>query len=130
MRVNSLYVKLQWCQNQTCVARTAFPEPRNGGWGPWSAWSECSRTCGAGVSTQSRECNNPEPLNNGNYCIGARSRSVTHPIFLYSLSNTTILNSSTVQQQSNQIQPVYKYTSSPNAETVIFDFLKKLNGEN
>ncbi|VVC95252.1 unnamed protein product [Leptidea sinapis] len=63
-----------WCQNQTCVARTPSPIPRDGGWGPWSDWSECSRTCGAGVSTQFRECNNPEPLNNGHYCIGDRSR--------------------------------------------------------
>ncbi|KAL4704462.1 hypothetical protein ACJJTC_019561 [Scirpophaga incertulas] len=63
-----------WCQNQTCVDRTPSPTPRDGGWGPWTAWSECSRTCGAGVSTQSRECNNPEPENNGNYCIGDRSR--------------------------------------------------------
>ncbi|CAK1542142.1 unnamed protein product [Leptosia nina] len=63
-----------WCQNQTCVARTPSPVPRDGGWGPWSDWSECSRTCGAGVSTQYRECNNPEPYNNGHYCIGDRSR--------------------------------------------------------
>ncbi|XP_045512095.1 A disintegrin and metalloproteinase with thrombospondin motifs 7-like [Pieris brassicae] len=63
-----------WCQNQTCVAQTPSPAPRDGGWGPWSDWSECSRTCGAGVSTQYRECNNPEPYNNGHYCIGDRSR--------------------------------------------------------
>nr|XP_032514360.1 A disintegrin and metalloproteinase with thrombospondin motifs 7 [Danaus plexippus plexippus] len=63
-----------WCQNQTCVPKAPSPVPRDGGWGAWSEWSECSRTCGAGVSTQHRECNNPEPLNNGNYCIGDRSR--------------------------------------------------------
>ncbi|XP_022248365.1 thrombospondin type-1 domain-containing protein 4-like isoform X1 [Limulus polyphemus] len=29
---------------------------RIGVWGSWSNWSACSRTCGRGVSTQSREC--------------------------------------------------------------------------
>lgn len=63
-----------WCENQKCVPRTPSPIPQDGGWGPWSDWNECSRSCGAGVSTQSRECNSPEPSNNGRYCIGERSR--------------------------------------------------------
>lgn len=27
-----------------------------GTWGPWNSWSECSRTCGTGIQSQSREC--------------------------------------------------------------------------
>lgn len=29
---------------------------RGGTWGEWSAWTPCSRSCGGGVSIQSREC--------------------------------------------------------------------------
>nr|XP_053639191.1 thrombospondin type-1 domain-containing protein 4-like isoform X2 [Cherax quadricarinatus] len=29
---------------------------RGGRWGEWSAWTPCSRSCGGGVSIQSREC--------------------------------------------------------------------------
>lgn len=72
--IKLIYGVVQWCQNQTCVARSPSPTPRDGGWGEWGEWSECSRSCGAGVSTQARECNRPEPLNNGKYCIGDRSR--------------------------------------------------------
>ncbi|XP_043279992.1 ADAMTS-like protein 4 isoform X2 [Venturia canescens] len=27
-----------------------------GSWGPWSSWSECSRSCGTGIQSQAREC--------------------------------------------------------------------------
>lgn len=40
--------------------RTQFALGRDnrirGSWGPWSAWSECSRSCGTGIQAQSREC--------------------------------------------------------------------------
>ncbi|KAK7604348.1 hypothetical protein V9T40_005534 [Parthenolecanium corni] len=42
----------------------------NGGWGPWSQWSECSAHCGRGTSKRSRACNNPPPLNGGSFCSG------------------------------------------------------------
>lgn len=42
----------------------------DGGWGPYSDWSQCSATCGEGSQVRSRNCNNPEPQNGGKSCIG------------------------------------------------------------
>lgn len=42
----------------------------DGGWGEWSSWSECSRTCGSGVSIMKRECDHPTPTAGGKFCIG------------------------------------------------------------
>lgn len=40
--------------------RTQFGMGRDnrvrGTWGMWSSWNECSRSCGTGVQSQSREC--------------------------------------------------------------------------
>ncbi|CAG9857813.1 unnamed protein product [Phyllotreta striolata] len=66
--------KHKWCYNHECVLMLDTPSPIDGGWGEWSSWSECSRTCGAGVSVMSRECNHPTPAYGGNYCVGQRKR--------------------------------------------------------
>lgn len=72
--------KRKWCQNGECVPMEEIT-PLNGGWGNWSEWSNCSRTCGGGVSTQNRECNNPIPANGGLFCIGERRRYILSNIF-------------------------------------------------
>nr|XP_021332071.1 A disintegrin and metalloproteinase with thrombospondin motifs 12 [Danio rerio] len=64
----------KWCISGECVIVGKLPETVHGGWGPWSSWSHCSRTCGAGVQTADRECNQPKPEFGGKYCTGERKR--------------------------------------------------------
>ncbi|KAL4660839.1 A disintegrin and metalloproteinase with thrombospondin motifs 12 [Arapaima gigas] len=64
----------KWCISGECVVVGKLPETVNGGWGEWSAWSHCSRTCGAGVQSAQRECNQPKPEFGGKYCMGERKR--------------------------------------------------------
>ncbi|GAB6026415.1 ADAM metallopeptidase with thrombospondin type 1 motif [Chamberlinius hualienensis] len=64
----------KWCFNGNCIEMGERPESINGGWGGWSEWTPCSRTCGAGVTQSSRNCDTPAPRNGGLYCIGERRR--------------------------------------------------------
>nr|XP_006627309.1 PREDICTED: A disintegrin and metalloproteinase with thrombospondin motifs 12 [Lepisosteus oculatus] len=64
----------KWCISGECVIVGKLPETVNGGWGVWSHWSHCTRTCGAGVQSAERECNNPKPEYGGKYCTGERKR--------------------------------------------------------
>ncbi|KAL5107767.1 Hemicentin-1 [Taenia crassiceps] len=48
------------CERKTC--------PINGGWGQWSAWSHCSKSCGGGIRRRTRQCNNPTPQFGGAPC--------------------------------------------------------------
>lgn len=51
--------------------------PRNGHWGSWGSYSECSKTCGGGHKTRHRSCNHPTPAYGGNSCHGSSSYSST-----------------------------------------------------
>lgn len=44
--------------------------PGDGGWGQWSNWTDCTKSCGAGVRSRRRECDSPSPEGEGNYCEG------------------------------------------------------------
>ena len=40
-------------------------------WSNWGSWTTCSVTCGRGIRTRARRCNNPPPPPAGNvYCVG------------------------------------------------------------
>nr|XP_020493347.2 LOW QUALITY PROTEIN: A disintegrin and metalloproteinase with thrombospondin motifs 7 [Labrus bergylta] len=67
----------KWCIRGECVAVGYEPESVNGGWASWSEWSACSRTCGAGVQSAHRDCDNPVPAHRGKYCLGERRRYKT-----------------------------------------------------
>ncbi|KAM9408259.1 A disintegrin and metalloproteinase with thrombospondin motifs 7 [Pholidichthys leucotaenia] len=71
----------KWCFNGECVAAGYYPESVDGGWSSWSEWSGCSRSCGAGVQSAERDCDNPVPKFRGKYCLGERRR--------YKICNTT-----------------------------------------
>ncbi|XP_065156634.1 A disintegrin and metalloproteinase with thrombospondin motifs 12-like [Atheta coriaria] len=66
--------KHMWCQEQKCVPMMDPPIAIDGGWGEWSPWSDCSRTCDAGVSIMERECDHPRPSGGGRFCVGERRR--------------------------------------------------------
>ncbi|XP_059140117.1 uncharacterized protein LOC131928191 [Physella acuta] len=53
-------------ETKSCDNITACPI--NGGFGPWSDWSTCTKTCGTGVTTRYRNCDSPEPQYGGNNC--------------------------------------------------------------
>ena len=42
----------------------------DGGWSDWSRFSPCSKTCGGGLKTRIRDCNDPSPSGGGEECQG------------------------------------------------------------
>ncbi|KAL3244077.1 hypothetical protein MRX96_047329 [Rhipicephalus microplus] len=66
--------KNKWCYLGECTEMGERPEAIDGHWGPWSNWSECSRSCGGGVTVSERHCDHPRPAYGGRYCIGERKR--------------------------------------------------------
>lgn len=55
----------QVLQRRSCNIHSC---PINGGYTPYSSWSECSVTCGEGVRYRHRSCTNPRPQFGGHDC--------------------------------------------------------------
>ncbi|CAL1540524.1 unnamed protein product [Lymnaea stagnalis] len=52
--------------------------PVDGKFSVWSPWSQCSVTCGGGLTTRNRACDNPKPLHGGLICdVNKSSESQT-----------------------------------------------------
>eukprot|EP00058_Branchiostoma_floridae_P021139 XP_002606629.1 hypothetical protein BRAFLDRAFT_209557 [Branchiostoma floridae] len=64
----------QFCLQGDCVSTRSKLKAIDGGWGPWSKYGACSRTCGGGVKYARRQCNNPSPQNGGKFCLGRRMK--------------------------------------------------------
>ncbi|XP_032876304.1 SCO-spondin-like [Amblyraja radiata] len=73
------------CRQCLCTPEGIYCQPLecrvDGGWTPWSPWSDCPVTCGWGMQTSTRACINPPPRNLGLDCEGlsfqTRNCSVT-----------------------------------------------------
>ncbi|XP_019729253.1 SCO-spondin-like [Hippocampus comes] len=57
-------------EDKVCVTA---PCDRDGGWGSWSNWTQCTKSCGGGVQSRRRYCDSPTPEGEGNYCEGLGS---------------------------------------------------------
>uniref|UniRef100_A0A8C7KGB1 ADAM metallopeptidase with thrombospondin type 1 motif 2 n=1 Tax=Oncorhynchus kisutch TaxID=8019 RepID=A0A8C7KGB1_ONCKI len=59
------------CFKGHCIWLTNDMIKQDGGWGVWSQFGSCTRTCGGGVQFRTRKCDNPRPANGGRTCLGA-----------------------------------------------------------
>lgn len=62
----------KWCSKARCrsLAELAPVAVVHGHWSSWGPHSPCSRSCGGGVITRRRWCNNPRPAFGGRACVG------------------------------------------------------------
>ncbi|KAH3869415.1 hypothetical protein DPMN_032580 [Dreissena polymorpha] len=61
-----------YCDGPNEETDTCYNIPcADGGWSLWQNWSTCTATCGGGLRTRERMCNNPVPSLLGRYCDGS-----------------------------------------------------------
>ncbi|CAD7092139.1 unnamed protein product [Hermetia illucens] len=124
----------RWCQKGVCVDKSANISKINGGWGKWSPFSQCSRTCGGGIQESQRECNNPVPANGGKYCVGIRRRyqscnvqdcSIDEPDFREQQCSELNGNNFGIRGIDRNVKWVPKYGISPRDECKLFCRVEK-----
>ncbi|XP_065054237.1 MAM and LDL-receptor class A domain-containing protein 2-like [Rhopilema esculentum] len=63
--------KCEWCIKGNCFPYGLLNyAPIHGGWSAWSSWGPCSSTCGLGIKSRQRRCDNPRPKYDGDECRG------------------------------------------------------------
>eukprot|EP00071_Canis_lupus_P039681 XP_022273238.1 A disintegrin and metalloproteinase with thrombospondin motifs 14 isoform X6 [Canis lupus familiaris] len=71
----------QWCFKGHCIWKSLeLTYGQDGGWSSWTKFGSCSRSCGGGVRSRSRSCDNPPPAYGGRLCSG--------PMFQYQVCNS------------------------------------------
>ncbi|XP_063288961.1 A disintegrin and metalloproteinase with thrombospondin motifs 13 isoform X1 [Pelobates fuscus] len=62
----------KWCHKGLCSSLEELNPVAvvHGAWSSWTSFSSCSRSCGGGVVTRKRLCNNPRPAFGGHTCEG------------------------------------------------------------
>ncbi|KAM6431007.1 A disintegrin and metalloproteinase with thrombospondin motifs 13 isoform 2-T2 [Liasis olivaceus] len=62
----------KWCSKGHCssLEDLAPIDMVHGQWSSWTAFSSCSRSCGGGIMSRQRQCNNPRPAFGGHPCQG------------------------------------------------------------
>ena len=80
--INILYIIFTFCTHIilifhfACSCFTFVAAAIDGGFSDWTNYTECSDTCGAGVKSRERACNNPLPQNGGADCVGEMTETV------------------------------------------------------
>jgi hypothetical protein len=65
------------------VANNCLSMTIDGDWSEWTPAGQCSTTCGPGVQTFTRQCNNPEPANGGEGCEGEGAYNASYALTLH-----------------------------------------------
>lgn len=63
LNCNGTDTETDHCVNKPC-------DPIHGNWSVWSKFSDCSKSCGGGLQTRTRHCDNPSPQYGGLNCTG------------------------------------------------------------
>ena len=61
--------------------------PRDGNWGAWSGWTNCSRACNGGTRIRYQFCDNPSSQYGGERLLKEPCNEEACPLVLVSMTN-------------------------------------------